>query len=117
MVIFTVIAGVVLGNKAASYKIPSQRYTHGHEGARGDPARRVLRARPPAPRRRLAGGVSRARGLRTGGDGHLRRAIRRRARPAGKARRDLRPDSPGAPPSRCRPPAAPDPEHTPSPRP
>src|SRR2546422_8126058 len=98
MVILTVIAGVLLGNKAASYKIPSQRYTHGHEGARGDSARRVLRARPPAPRRRLAGGVSRARGLRTGGDRRLRRAIRRRARPAGKAPRDLRHHAHGAPP-------------------
>src|SRR5256712_4076310 len=105
MVIFTVIAGVLLGNKAAPYKIPSQRYTHGHEGARGDPARRVLRARPPAPRRRLAGGVSRARGLRTGGDGRLRRAIRRRARPAGQTRRDLRPPAPAPPPRRGRPPA------------
>src|SRR3989441_6043002 len=100
MVIFTVIAGVLLGNKAAPYKIPSQRYTLGDEGARGDPARRVLRARPPAPRRRLAGGVSRARGLRTGGDGRLRRAIRRRARSAGEAPRGLGPGSHGAPPPR-----------------
>src|SRR2546428_13629510 len=102
MVIFTVIAGVLLGNKAAPYKIPSQRYTLGHEGARGDPARRVLRARPPAPRRRLAGGVSRARGLRTGGDGRLGRAIRRRARPSCKTPRDLRSHAPRAPPPRGR---------------
>src|SRR3989442_2356713 len=109
MVIFTVIAGVLLGNEAAPYKIPSQRYTLGHEGARGDPARRVLRARPPAPRRRLAGGVSRARGLRTGGDGPLRRAIRRRARPAGQTRPRLGPHAPRAPPPRGPPPSRPDP--------
>src|SRR2546428_8523005 len=98
MVIFTVIAGVLLGNKAAPYKIPSQRYTLGDEGARGDPARRVLRARPPAPRRRLAGGVSRARGLRTGGDGRLPPALPPPTRSAGRGPRPRRSAATRAPP-------------------
>src|SRR3989454_8295804 len=102
MVIFTVIAAVLLGNKAAPIKIPLRRYTPLYEGARRGPARRVLRARPPAPRRGLAGGVPRARRVRAGSDGRLRRAVRRRARPAREARRDLGADAHRAAPRRGR---------------
>ena len=74
-------------------------YTLEHEGARRDLAGCLLRARPSAAGRRVAGGVSRARGLRAGGDGRIGRALRCRARQAREARRDLGADAHG-PPSR-----------------
>src|SRR4029453_12299786 len=77
-------------------------YTLGREGTRRHPPRRLLRARPPAPGRRLARAGSRARGLPAGGHGRLRRALRRRARPAGEGGPDLGADAHGAPPGRDR---------------